>query len=110
MKIKELAEMTNWQLHASIQSQEKEIRGAFVGDLLSWVMGHSKPEQAWITVQAHINVVAVGVLREFSCLIICEDSQVDEAMLAQALEENLPIFQTTLSAFDVCRKLIELGV
>jgi len=110
MKVKDIAEKTGWRLIADDNSKENDVEGAFVGDLLSWVMGHSSPKQAWITVQAHVNVIAVGVIREFACLIICQDSQLSDDMIQQAKEENLPIFLTSMSAFDVCRKLIELGV
>ena len=41
---------------------EREIGGVYIGDLLSWVMGRAKADDAWITIMTNINVVAVAAL------------------------------------------------
>lgn len=110
MTVKEMIEQTGWNVIANEEDLTIEIDGAFVGDLLSWVMGNSSPQQAWITVQAHLNVIAVAVLREFSCLIICQGAEVEKEVLDKALEEHLPVIQTKLSAYEVCKQLIALGI
>ena len=33
----------------------REIKGAYCGDLLSWVMGRAKEDDAFVTVMANIN-------------------------------------------------------
>lgn len=44
----------------------REIHGGYTGDLLSWVMGRGKQDQAWVTIMTNINVVAVATLIDFS--------------------------------------------
>ncbi len=110
MKVSELAKTTNWQLFANSDSQDKEIKGVYVGDLLSWVMGHGQHDQAWITIQAHSNVIAVAVLKEFACLIICENSEVSTDFIKQAMLEDIPLFVSGQSAYEVCKTLIKLGI
>ena len=110
MKLNELANRTNWKLYCLESALDNQIKGVYVGDLLSWVMGHGQPAQAWITVQAHPNVIAVASLREFACVIICEDSAVSDELIKQAKEENVALFTTSLSAYDVCHQLIDLGI
>ena len=34
---------------------EREIEGAYCGDLLSWVMGRAKSGDAWITIKGVLN-------------------------------------------------------
>ena len=110
MKIQDLLEKTNWKLLTENLNVEIPVQGVFVGDLLSWVMGNSEPKQAWVTVQAHSNVLAVAALRELSCIIICQGAQVNEDMLLQANTEKIPVIGTELSAFEVCRILIDIGI
>ena len=48
---------------------EIEIEGVYIGDLLSIVMSKAKKNYAWITIQTHINIVAVAELLELACII-----------------------------------------
>ena len=110
MKVKELLETTGWHLVTEDLDLDKEVKGAYVGDLLSWVMGNGEPEAAWVTVQIHTNVVAVALLREFSCVIIADNAIINEDMLNAAKEESLILIESKISAYDTCKKLVELGV
>lgn len=110
MKVKEVLAETNWSITASEEALEKEISGVFCGDLLSWVMGNCEPGQAWITVQTHLNIVAVAALKEISCLIIVQGAEVPQATLDKVLEENIALFQVPKSAYDVCCECFKLGI
>ena len=56
----------------SMPEPEREIRGAYMGDLLSWVMGRCSEDQAWITIMSNVNVVAVASLANPSVVILSE--------------------------------------
>ena len=88
----------------------EQICGAFCGDLLSWVMGNGEPDQAWITVQVHMNVIGVAVLREFSCIVIADGANVPEDVLARAEEEGLPLLESGAPVYATAKKLAELGI
>ena len=110
MNVEQLAQKTGWTLFANDVSKNREVNGAFVGDLLSWVMGNSSPDQAWLTVQAHLNVIAVACLRDFSCIIFVQGVQPPQETLDKAMEEDLAILTTNLSAYEACCELHKLGV
>lgn len=109
MKVNELIEKTGWKNISTEASSNSEITGVYVGDLLSWVMGKGEHGQAWITVQSHLNVIAVAVLLEFSCVIVADEVTVPEEVLQKAMEENLAILVADCSSFECARKLIEFG-
>jgi hypothetical protein len=44
----------------------------YAADLLSCVMAGAKSEAIWVTLQAHINIVAVAALAEVCAVIISE--------------------------------------
>ena len=110
MLVKEFVEKTGFKVVASEAALQKEINGVFVGDLLSWVMGNCEENQAWITVQSHMNIVAVAALKEISCLIIAQSNQVEEEVCQKAIDEDIALCMCDLSAYDICKKCIELGL
>lgn len=110
MQVKEFVEKTGFQVYASPGALEKEITGVFVGDLLSWVMGNCEENQVWITVQSHLNIVAVSALKEISCLVIAQGAEIEEETINKAIEENIAICTSDLSAYDICKKCAELGL
>nr|HPL54322.1 AraC family transcriptional regulator [Bacillota bacterium] len=81
----------------------KELAGAYICDLLSWVMAHGKKGDAWITVQTHSNIVAVAVLLELSCIIMPEEVEVEEDTLNKAEEEGIAILQSGLSSYSIAK-------
>ena len=46
----------------SLPEPERVVSGAYMGDLLSWVMGRAQENNAWITIMSNINVAAVASL------------------------------------------------
>lgn len=110
MKVKELLKKTNWPVTASDEALEKDINGVFCGDLLSWVMGNCESGQGWITVQTHLNIVAVAALKEISCLIIVQGAEVPQATLDKVLEEDIALFQVKGSAYEACCDCFKLGL
>ena len=110
MQVKEFVEKTSFTVKASKKALEKEITGVFVGDLLSWVMGNCEENQVWITVQSHLNIVAVAALKEISCLVIAQSAEVEDELINKAIEEDIALCMCDLSAYEVCKKCAELGL
>lgn len=110
MKVREVAERLNLKPLTGDLGLDREVQGAYCGDLLSWVMSHGARENIWITVQVHPNVVAVAVLVEFSCIIVPEEIQVDDVTLEKAKQEGIAILHSEDNAFEICGKLKAEGV
>lgn len=104
MKVKEFAELMGGKLYGDEVAQDKKIDALYIGDLLSWVMGHASENQAWLTVQTHINIIAVALLKEISCIVIVEDAEIPQDTLDKAQEEHLAILSTSLSAYEFAIK------
>ena len=91
-------------------STERDVTCGYVCDLLSWVMGNGEPQQAWITVQVHANVIAVALLREFSCIIVADGANVTDEFAAKAAAEELVVLESDMPVFESAKKLVELGI
>lgn len=105
MQVKDL--LTSKQFKVAVEGNlEAEISGGYMGDLLSIVMGNAEEGQAWITIQSHVNIVAVATLRGVSAIIIAHGFEPDEDTLETAKEENITILTTPLPPFEAARLLI----
>lgn len=79
---------------------EREINGVYIGDLLSWVMGRAKADNAWITIMSNINVVAVASLADTACVILAEGATADREVLDTATAKNINILSTVKDAYS----------
>jgi hypothetical protein len=93
-----------------VNDPEKEVKDGCVCDLLSWVMARGEEGMAWITVQTHLNVVAVACLHDFSCVIIPEDIEVPQATIDKSNEEGIYIFSSPKTSYKFCCEMYSLGV
>lgn len=109
MKVAELVDLIQGDLKTP-EAFHNEITCAFTCDLLSWVMAKGCPGCAWITVQTHMNVIAVASLHEMACVICPEKIQMDAACVRRATEEGIAIVSSPLSAYEICGILYEKGI
>lgn len=110
MKVREIADKLGLKPLTEDCGLERQITGAYCGDLLSWVMSHGSKDNIWVTVQVHPNIVAVAVLVEFSCIIIPEEIEVDKITLEKARQEGIAILHSRDNAYEICGKLKAEGV
>ena len=88
----------------------REIEGVIVGDLLSHVLGEARENWLWITIQVHLNVSAVAVLKELPFLILTSNRMPQEDLRAKCDEENIALATTPLSSYDLCCRLCRLRI
>lgn len=86
----------------------RKVTGGYCGDLLSWVMGRAQAGDAWITVMGNVNAVAVAVLADTACVILAEDSPLDEAALARAEMQGVTVLQSSLGGYQLCVEINRL--
>lgn len=101
MTVKELAEKLN--LCALCEDDtSREIDGAYTGDLLSWVMGHAKSGNVWITIMSNVNVVAVASLCDVSMVILSESSELCDDALEKAKLQGINVYTSDKTSFELC--------
>ncbi len=108
MKVKDLLKEEGFSVIAGEEGIDRELEGVYIGDLLSWVMAHLQENEAWITIQSHVNVIAVAVLNDAACILLAEGAYLDEDAKIKADQENLAVIKTTMSAYELAVKLNEL--
>lgn len=110
MKLQEIIDSLSLKVETPSADLNKEVSGAYVSDMMSDVMGNAKDGFLWITIQVHLNVIAVASLKNLSGIILVNSRVPAEDTLKKAIEENIPIMTTPLSAFDLVGMLYGLGL
>ncbi len=87
-----------------------EIEGVYIGDLLSLVMAKAKHDEIWITIQTHINVVAISDLLDLGAILIAENMEIDEDTIEKALDMEKVVLKSKLPAFELACRLHDLGM
>ncbi|MBO7446087.1 MAG: serine kinase [Bacteroidales bacterium] len=105
MTVKDIIEKMNLKVYSGENNLGNEIKGGYVSDLLSDVMGFAQEGHAWVTLQTHKNVIAIASLKELACVILVKGNEPDEDMLEQAKEEEIPVLGTTEQTFEVAGQL-----
>jgi hypothetical protein len=82
----------------------------YTSDLLSCVMAGAKSKCLWITLQAHVNIVAVAALLDMSAIIITEGAQPDPATISKANAQSIPLLSSSRSTFEIVGELWKLGL
>ena len=107
--------MTFQELTARVQgtvivdNPEAAISAAYTSDLLSDVMGHCGDESVLITIQNHLNTIAVCTLDGIEAIAICHNRPVPDDMKAAAEREGVAIVKTPMSQFETSVALAELA-
>ncbi len=84
--------------------------GGYTSDLLSCVMAGAKSNYVWVTLQAHLNIVAVAALLEVAAIIITENAKPDAATISKANEQGIILLSTSKPTFEIDGKLWEMGI
>jgi len=88
----------------------RQVLGGYASDLLSDVMANSREGDLWVTMQKHVNVVAVAQLNGLAGIILVNGRQPETDTVRRAEEEHIPLISTPLQAFEVAGILHGLGI
>jgi len=73
-------------------------------------MGNAREGDLWVTMQKHLNIVAVAHLKGLAGIVVVNGRRPEDAAVAKAEEEHITIISTELPAFDVIGILYSQGI
>lgn len=89
------------------KAAEKEVRGGYCGDLLSWVMSKANEGDCWLTVMGNVNSIGVAVLTDVACILLTENSAFDDDAKLRAEQNGVIVLRSKENAFDLAVKIAE---
>lgn len=108
MKLMDLVKELSLEVKSYEEGLQKDVTGGYVSDLLSDVMANGKEGNIWITLQTHMNILAVASLKGIAGIIIVNKRQLPEETLQKAETEKITVLTTPLPAFEAAGKFYQL--
>jgi len=108
--LKEIIEKLGLEAVSSVRLTNRPVAGGYAADLLSCAMKSAKKDYLWVTLQSHLNVVAVASLLSLAGVIVTEGNRPDPETIARAEVEKIPLIVTPKTTFTVVGELTLLGV
>lgn len=107
MTVAQLSERLQFETLA-LPCPDREVVGAYAGDLLSWVMGRAEADCLWATIMNNMNVLAVASLADVSLAVICEGCEVSDEIIAAAKEKGVNLVRTERPIYELCVAVSEV--
>jgi hypothetical protein len=112
LKISEMVEKLGLE-NMTPEVQEEgaaEITGGHAADLLSDVLANAPHGGVLVTIQCHLNVIAVALHAELAAVIFAAGRRPDEAVKKKAVEEGIQLYGSKQTTFDIVGQLYALGL
>ena len=112
MKLEEVAKKLDLALltPATPAIAEAEITRGYASDLLSDVLAHAPEGGLLVTLQVHLNVIAVASHAELAAVVFAGGRRPEADVIAKAAAEEIVLYMSADETFDVVGRLYELGV
>lgn len=105
MTVEELAQRMDLRVLSGEAGLGREVSGGYCGDLLSWVMSRAQSGDVWFTVMGNVNSIAVAMLADVACIVLCEDAPLDEDARARAREKGIAVLTSGENAYRLASRL-----
>jgi hypothetical protein len=87
-----------------------EVTRAHSSDLLSDVLANAPSGGLLLTIQVHMNVIAVALHAGLAAVVFTAGMRPEESVRLKAVQEGLPLLATAESTFDLSGRLYALGL
>jgi hypothetical protein len=111
MNLAELArELKLENLTPHVRAAPGQTSAGYASDLLSDVLAGAPKGGVLVTVQVHLNVVAVAVHAELAAVIFAAGRRPEPDVIAKAAEEGVALYASDETAFDIVGRMYAMGI
>ena len=89
---------------------DTDVTRGYASDLMSDVIANAEAGDIWVTLQVHVNTIAVASMKDLAAVLLTHSRRPLPETLAKATEEGIPILGTALAAFEIVGRLYAAGV
>ena len=87
-----------------------EVTRGHASDLLSDVLANAPSGGVLVTIQAHMNVIAVALHADQAAVIFTQGMRPEENVRQKAVQEGLALLASADTTFEIAGKLYALGL
>ena len=100
--------ITQLGLECLTKGNSQNVTMGYTSDLLSDVIANAEEGALWITVQRHLNIVAVAQLKKIAGIILTRSAEAEPGVLAKAGEEGIYVLRTPAKSYEISGRLYAL--
>ena len=112
MKLNEIAGRLQLEkITPELRGEESvDVAAGHASDLLSDVLANAPAGGVLVTIQVHLNVIAVSLHAGVAAVIFASGRVPEESVRIRAVEEGIHLYTTKQSTFDVVGRLYAFGL
>lgn len=110
MRLEELARELNLRELTPGIAHDQPVTGGYASDLLSDVLVHAPAGGVLITLQVHLNVIAVAGHAGLQAVIFASNRIPEQNVIDRAVGEDLSLYVSSANTFDIAGRLYEMGL
>lgn len=110
MKLSDIVDDLGFKVISGAESLDREITRGYASDLMSDVIANAEADDIWVTMQVHMNVVAIASMKDIGAVVLTHDRNPLPETLQKAESEGVVLLGSSLTAFEVVGRLYQLGI
>lgn len=110
MRLKEIVDKLQLEVLSGQKFLDRTIDRGYAGDLMSDVIANAHANDIWVTLQVHMNVVAIAGMKEIGAVVFTQGRRPLPETLQKAVDDDVPLLVSTLTAFELVGQLYQLGI
>jgi hypothetical protein len=91
-------------------AEDGDVTRGYASDLLSDVLANAPAGGLLVTLQVHLNVVAVAGHADLAAVVFAGGRRPDDDVVAKAAEEGLALYGAEADTFEIVGRLFGLGL
>jgi predicted transcriptional regulator len=110
MKLENIVRKLDLEVTSGEKNLDRDVTRGYASDLMSDVIANTEKNDLWITLQTHLNVVAVASMKELAGIVLINGRRPEPETLNRAVQEGIPILISSLPSFEVIGRLYSYGI
>lgn len=110
MRLRSIIDELGLELLCGGEYLDRDVSRGYASDLMSDVIAHGKSGDIWLTMQIHMNVVAVAAMKEVAAVVLSGGRRPPDDVLSKASEQQVIILSSELPTFEIAGRIHRLGV
>ena len=110
MILSELIDTFGLRVYAPPADRQVEVAHGYASDLLSDVIANAGKDDIWVTMQMHVNIIAVAALKDVAAIVIVSHHKPADETIEIAKQKGVCLLGTGMTAFETCGRLYAAGI
>ncbi len=110
MKLEDIVRKLELEVISGERNLDREVTRGYASDLMSDVIANAEKNDIWVTLQTHLNIVAVASMKELAGIVLINGRRPEQETLNRAVQEEMPVLISSLPSFEVIGRLYSFGI